>query len=561
MKKLFKTIILFSFAFIMSCETQEKTISNLSNSPVTKRFVTINDLNSKPDLLEKIKEFKSINKNSNSEKISYNSQYNFYIDDEKILETEQDGKTWYTIPVLRDSDSNDLENLVLKPITDGKYNPFFVKYNLSETDLYNVQHDIPVQNLGQKTEIIPLDDSSLSNITTNKTSSKSQTSPTNNFTAQIIYNLGDGNCGVVDHIFTGSDNYTYVTFIVVDCPLPETGGGGNSDGSQSSGGGGSIPTYGGSTGTFGNNGDGSSTTGNNNNGGIGNTSSSNYAIITLPVTSLEQQKIKSFMLSLTPAQNSFLNPKAIIQNLNPVNPFRDTILTYLSKNDYSTESKEFAKWAIDYLMANPTVTLKQFINRFMGTSEGQDGDYDTTYWENPNLTFPSQNLPSYNNFVAAFPRNTDGSLMIGANNVYSNIGGAVWQARIDYPNKTGNTCAVKISKALNYSGVIIPNILGQTFKGADQKNYFLNSKKLNVWMCKTFGKPSGLNHITGIQAGIHGVNLPSLLNGKKGIYSLISSDINWAYGHADFLMIDATCGSNCHFYDAPIDYIDIWILN
>ena len=39
------------------------------------------------------------------------------------------------------------------------------------------------------------------------------------------------------------------------------------------------------------------------------------------------------------------------------------------------------------------------------------------------------------------------------------------------------------------------------------------------------------------------------------------SALSGAYGHVDFLKSDATCGVNCHFYDAPIDYIDIWILN
>lgn len=41
----------------------------------------------------------------------------------------------------------------------------------------------------------------------------------------------------------------------------------------------------------------------------------------------------------------------------------------------------------------------------------------------------------------------------------------------------------------------------------------------------------------------------------------MSSDTKWAFGHADFLMPDATRGVYRHFYHAPIDYIDIWILN
>jgi hypothetical protein len=89
-------------------------------------------------------------------------------------------------------------------------------------------------------------------------------------------------------------------------------------------------------------------------------------------------------------------------------------------------------------------------------------------------------------------------------------------------------------------------------------------------MRKTFGTnpatsttPLNTNHYSynQTQAGVNGVNLPGLLNGKKGIYSIYSSNFNWATGHADLLNPDATCGNNCHFADAPIYRLDIWILN
>jgi len=60
---------------------------------------------------------------------------------------------------------------------------------------------------------------------------------------------------------------------------------------------------------------------------------------------------------------------------------------------------------------------------------------------------------------------------------------------------------------------------------------------------------------------LNGVNLPTLLVGKKGIYSIYSSDFTWATGHADLLNPDATCGNECHFADAPISRLDIWILD
>ena len=253
-----------------------------------------------------------------------------------------------------------------------------------------------------------------------------------------------------------------------------------------------------------------------------------------------------------------------------IDDYEDGIVsTYAEVNALLTafkKNQEFIAFKNDYFITHPNTTLEQFENQFMGQSEGQDGTYDPAYWENPNLTFVPQNLPTYNNFVNAFPRNGLGQLLAGADIVYGYIGGDVGQLRFSDPANTENTCALKVSRALNYSGVIIPerynpNGTKLTVKGADNKYYFLNSKALNIWMRKTFGIPSGSNHITGAQAGINGVNLPNLLNGKKGIYSLVSSNTRWAYGHADFLMPNATCGVYCHFYDAPIDYIDIWILN
>ena len=151
--------------------------------------------------------------------------------------------------------------------------------------------------------------------------------------------------------------------------------------------------------------------------------------------------------------------------------------------------------------------------------------------------------------------------------MYNSIGGSVATFYVD---ENTNTCAIRLSKALNYSGVIIPNIPGQTFKGADNKYYFKAAYQINIWMRKTFGTnpatsttPLNLKHhsYTQAQAGVRGANLPDSLAGKKGIYSIYSSNFTWATGHADLLNTDATCGNNCHFADAPIARLDIWILD
>lgn len=279
-------------------------------------------------------------------------------------------------------------------------------------------------------------------------------------------------------------------------------------------------------------------------------------------------------LELTESQKYYFNTRTDL---------RKTLFLYLEKNGYyygssdisslKLENKEFAKWAINYTLANlNTLTIEQFENWFMGTSEGQDGDYDAAYWEDPNLTFQQQNLPTFTSFKDACP-----SKYSNAETVCNAIGGNVltmYNAVIGQ-NKKLNTCAIRISRALNYSGVVIPSLpdnpngTKNSVTGADGKNYIINAKVLNTWMRKTFGtNPSNYLRFTSSQGGIKGVNFPILLANVKGIYSMVAPDSiqsTWGTGHAD-LLENGSCLLSCHFYDAnnnfvPINYIDVWILN
>jgi hypothetical protein len=228
------------------------------------------------------------------------------------------------------------------------------------------------------------------------------------------------------------------------------------------------------------------------------------------------------------------------------------------------QAQEFLAFKNDYFIEHPNTTEAQFQNWFLTPREDKDGDYDSTYWDNPNLTFPEQNLPTFQAFDTAYPR-IDGSELAQL------VGGQVLQLYNQYPSTVRGFCALKVSRALNYSGINIPNIIttnGQpgTVLGSDGKYYFLNAKALNTWMRKTFGvSPQNPNHIKilGSQGGINGQNFPSLTAGIKGIYSMVSTNSQWASGHAD-LINNGNCIFGCHFYDippAPIDYIDIWKLN
>jgi hypothetical protein len=93
-----------------------------------------------------------------------------------------------------------------------------------------------------------------------------------------------------------------------------------------------------------------------------------------------------------------------------------------------------------------------------------------------------------------------------AADVYELIGGKVLSARENNPESFNNACALRVSRALNGSGVDLPNIPGKTLKGADSKNYFFRASDLYNWMTQSYGNPN----ISTLDE--------SKLQGKTGIY-------------------------------------------
>ncbi|MEO8238636.1 MAG: T6SS effector amidase Tae4 family protein [Flavobacterium sp.] len=221
----------------------------------------------------------------------------------------------------------------------------------------------------------------------------------------------------------------------------------------------------------------------------------------------------------------------------------------------------------------PNMTKEQFENWFMGKSEGIDGDYDAAYWEDPNLTFPQQSLPSTNDFKNAYPKNSNGTFEMNYADVYSLVGGTPKGMRDGVLTDTDplndhnydNACALRTSRALNYSGIIIPYIKNQTFKGSDNKYYFLGARNLYNWMVKTF-PPNSTNSIVLHQSdgGPNGANFPSLLGSNQGIYILIPKDSSnsgfAASGHAGIY----TTPELTHYYfgaTGGVESITLWKLN
>lgn len=146
-----------------------------------------------------------------------------------------------------------------------------------------------------------------------------------------------------------------------------------------------------------------------------------------------------------------------------------------------------------------------------------------------NLNY-QENQNSRPNF-STFKKNYPGSLSAG--DVYKLIGGKVYQNYQSDPQKYANSCALRLSRALNYSGVKIPYIAGQTGSGSDKNWYFYRVNDLKNYLIKIWGNPD----LKGDQ---------KKLQGKTGI--ILFQDCGWsdATGHLD-VWNGSSCEHECYF--------------
>ncbi|MBO4827123.1 MAG: hypothetical protein J5506_07830 [Prevotella sp.] len=79
------------------------------------------------------------------------------------------------------------------------------------------------------------------------------------------------------------------------------------------------------------------------------------------------------------------------------------------------------------------------------------------------------------------------------------LGGDIAVDSSEHPEWYRNTCAARLSHALNESGVMkIPFIKGQTFKGADNKYYFMKASVMKRWLKnKLWGIPKYISYKPG----------------------------------------------------------------
>jgi len=148
------------------------------------------------------------------------------------------------------------------------------------------------------------------------------------------------------------------------------------------------------------------------------------------------------------------------------------------------------------------------------------------------------------------PRDSDGHLIFGADNLYPLAGGNVATMRTQYPTSTANTCALRQSFAFNACGVTIPYIWSDddhdgikdpneadiTVAGDGGKYYFLRAEFMVKYCLEAFAQQSAPIHVDR-QDVLNGATAGSSFGQIQGIYMMLPyAGANWnASGHCDYL--------------------------
>jgi predicted transcriptional regulator len=146
MKKLFILIIAFFSTLFISCEKDLYEDSIKDNSRKLKiKKVSLSDIdnNTSFKILEKVKRFKNLtkqsksNQNNQSAKFAYNDALDLYIDYDNGKVIESEGSLFYTFPMFRKSEEN-LENILFIPKENGDIESYILKYDFKPEDLETI---------------------------------------------------------------------------------------------------------------------------------------------------------------------------------------------------------------------------------------------------------------------------------------------------------------------------------------------------------------------------------------------------------------------------------------
>lgn len=236
----------------------------------------------------------------------------------------------------------------------------------------------------------------------------------------------------------------------------------------------------------------------------------------------------------------------------------------------SIKAGSFLNWAFEFLLDNPDVSISNFENWFMGTSEGQDGEITgNTDIDLSSFYYQPRQMPTYQQFINVYPKKNYPGYpgyfsQMPASEVYELVGNPLYNLFITSGGNQGNyrnACPVRWSYAMNRLGINIPQN-SQSLRGADyngmQQFYYFRASTVDDAMEKIFGPPT--HKLTGNDAN-NPEKIALFLKGKTGIYVSINNSPSTANftGHVDLIQNGhIPGGANVYNIGGGVKSIKIW---
>ncbi|WP_175622424.1 hypothetical protein [Chryseobacterium schmidteae] len=151
-------LILMVALTIYSCRTdpfqEQETYNNSSKFQLTSKRISLNESKHKSVLVQELEKaevaFKNSKTNVNGRVIDYGNGVSIDTDDVIYIENGPNYHT-YTFHIKRENapETAPLENLLLVPLPDGKYNEFLITYNLTLAEKERLKAGLPIDNNGK----------------------------------------------------------------------------------------------------------------------------------------------------------------------------------------------------------------------------------------------------------------------------------------------------------------------------------------------------------------------------------------------------------------------------
>lgn len=160
MKHFAKTIALLAICcltFFTACheDNVELIPENAQSQKSSVKRITLEDLKRNTQAYNKVQKY--LREDGIASRAIYNADNDFWIDIDNIIETEQNGYSYYTLHVFREEPTVYTEYLYLHPQTDNTYLAFLVQCKLTAQELKGMETGIAVTDIDEKTIYTPLD--------------------------------------------------------------------------------------------------------------------------------------------------------------------------------------------------------------------------------------------------------------------------------------------------------------------------------------------------------------------------------------------------------------------